>query len=81
MHLTARQSTGLTGTIKVPGDKSISHRALMLGASAVGRTTIDGLLEGEDVLATAAALGAMGIAIERGADGIWSVDGRGTGGL
>jgi 3-phosphoshikimate 1-carboxyvinyltransferase len=81
MTVTARQSTRLTGAITVPGDKSISHRALMLGASAVGRTTIEGLLEGEDVLATASALAAMGIAIDRGGDGVWTVDGRGTGGL
>ncbi len=81
MSVTARQSTRLTGAINVPGDKSISHRALMIGASAVGRTTIDGLLESEDVLATLAALRAMGIPITRGEDGIWSVDGRGTGGL
>jgi len=66
----------------VPGDKSISHRALMFGALAVGRTEITGLLEGEDVLATAAALRAMGAGIERGAaDGGWIVDGVGVGGL
>jgi 3-phosphoshikimate 1-carboxyvinyltransferase len=65
----------------VPGDKSISHRALMLGALAVGRTEITGLLEGEDVLATAAALRAMGAGIERGADARWLVDGVGIGGL
>src|SRR5262245_59707299 len=55
-----RPSTPLSGTVAVPGDKSISHRALMFGALAVGRTEISGLLEGEDVLATAAALRAMG---------------------
>ena len=68
MTVTARQSTRLSGAIIVPGDKSISHRALMLGASAIGRTTIDGLLEGEDVLATAAALSAMGVAIATALD-------------
>jgi 3-phosphoshikimate 1-carboxyvinyltransferase len=70
----------LCGTITVPGDKSISHRALMLGALAIGETIIDGLLEGEDVLATAAALLAMGAQIERrGAR--WHVHGVGVGGL
>ena len=57
----------------MPGDKSISHRALMLGGLAVGRTEISGLLEGEDVLATAAALRAMGAEIVREADGRWIV--------
>jgi len=71
----------LRGTIRVPGDKSISHRSLMLGALAVGKTTIRGLLEGEDVLATAAAMRAMGATIERSDDGIWTVQGVGVGGL
>ena len=55
----------LTGRIRVPGDKSISHRSLMFGALAVGETRVTGLLEGEDVMATAAALRAMGATIER----------------
>src|SRR3977135_1046593 len=71
----------LAGRISVPGDKSISHRALMFGALAVGRTEITGLLEGEDVLATAAALRAMGAGIVRDEDGRWLVDGVGLGGL
>ena len=71
----------LRGTIRVPGDKSISHRALMFGALAVGETRISGLLEGHDVLATAAALRAMGATIERVGDGEWSVHGVGVGGL
>ena len=71
----------LKGRIRVPGDKSISHRALMFGALAVGETRVTGLLEGEDVLATAAALRAMGATIEREADGTWSVHGVGVGGL
>ena len=70
----------LTGRIRVPGDKSISHRALMFGALAVGRSRISGLLEGEDVLATAAALRAMGAQIERDGEE-WVVDGVGVGGL
>jgi 3-phosphoshikimate 1-carboxyvinyltransferase len=76
-----RPPVPLSGTVTVPGDKSISHRALMFGALAVGRTEITGLLEGEDVLATAAALRAMGAGIERAADGTWRVDGVGIGGL
>ncbi len=71
----------LTGAMTVPGDKSISHRALMFSALAVGTSQIDGLLEGEDVLATAAALRAMGATITRLADGIWEVSGVGVGGL
>nr|WP_247711828.1 3-phosphoshikimate 1-carboxyvinyltransferase [Qipengyuania qiaonensis] len=70
----------LTGHIRVPGDKSISHRSLMFGALAVGRSRISGLLEGEDVLATAAALRAMGARIERDGED-WVVDGVGVGGL
>ena len=58
--LTAHLSEGLAGSLRVPGDKSISHRALMLAALAVGESTIDGLLEGEDVMRTAAALRALG---------------------
>ncbi|MBW8786013.1 MAG: 3-phosphoshikimate 1-carboxyvinyltransferase, partial [Novosphingobium sp.] len=71
----------LRGRVRVPGDKSISHRALMLSALAVGESRICGLLEGEDVLATAAALRAMGAGIDRTADGEWRVHGVGVGGL
>ena len=71
----------LRGTVRVPGDKSISHRALMLGALAVGETRVRGLLEGEDVLSTAAAMQAMGADIERNADGEWRIHGVGVGGL
>jgi len=73
----------LTGTITVPGDKSISHRSILLGASAVGETRVSGLLEGEDVLATAAAVEQMGAIIERPADpgGDWVIVGRGVGGM
>ena len=71
----------LTGRLRVPGDKSISHRSLMFGALAVGRTTARGLLEGEDVLATAAALRVMGAAIKRQDDGTWNIDGVGVGAL
>ncbi|WP_324262807.1 3-phosphoshikimate 1-carboxyvinyltransferase [Altererythrobacter sp. H2] len=71
----------LRGRIRGPGDKSISHRSLMLGALAVGETRVSGLLEGEDVLATAAAMRAMGAQIEREGDGTWSIHGVGVGGL
>ena len=71
----------LAGRVRVPGDKSISHRALMLAALAVGRTEITGLLEGEDVLATARAVAALGARTERTGAGRWSVDGVGIGGL
>ncbi|HQT64964.1 MAG: 3-phosphoshikimate 1-carboxyvinyltransferase [Acidocella sp. 20-57-95] len=75
-----RPSSPLSGEVSVPGDKSISHRALMFGALAVGQTRISGLLEGEDVLRTAAAMRALGAEISRdGAD--WLVAGRGIGGL
>jgi 3-phosphoshikimate 1-carboxyvinyltransferase len=77
----ARPSGPLAGTIRVAGDKSISHRALMLGALAVGRTEIAGLLEGEDVLATAAAMNALGATVGSAADGRWTVDGIGVGAL
>lgn len=71
----------LSGTAPVPGDKSISHRSLMLSALAVGTSRVRGLLEGEDVLATAAAMRAMGATIERDDSGIWTIDGVGVGGL
>ncbi|MEY3635400.1 MAG: 3-phosphoshikimate 1-carboxyvinyltransferase [Pseudomonadota bacterium] len=71
----------LRGMLKVPGDKSISHRSLMLSALAVGESKITGLLEGEDVLSTAAAMRAMGAHIERTGEGQWTVNGVGVGGL
>jgi 3-phosphoshikimate 1-carboxyvinyltransferase len=76
-----RPRAPLTGKIRVPGDKSISHRALMLGALAVGRTEISGLLDGEDVLATASAINALGAHAMRAGDGRWTVDGVGIAGL
>ena len=71
----------LSGRVRVPGDKSISHRALMLSALAIGESVIEGLLEGEDVLATAAAMRAMGADIVRAENGVWRVHGVGVGGL
>ncbi|MEX2201146.1 MAG: 3-phosphoshikimate 1-carboxyvinyltransferase, partial [Dongiaceae bacterium] len=79
--LRARAGKALRGRIDVPGDKSISHRALMLGGLAVGRSRIEGLLEGEDVLNTARAMRALGAGIVRDATGHWLVDGVGIGGL
>ncbi|MBI3710247.1 MAG: 3-phosphoshikimate 1-carboxyvinyltransferase [Proteobacteria bacterium] len=79
--LTARAGRALTGVIVAPGDKSISHRSLMLGGLAVGETRIHGLLEGEDVMRTAAAMRALGAEVVREADGTWRVHGRGIGGL
>jgi 3-phosphoshikimate 1-carboxyvinyltransferase len=67
--------------LRVPGDKSISHRALILGALTVGETTIGGLLEGEDVLHTAEVMRALGAKVERTPDGIWHVHGVGVGGF
>ncbi|WP_308814611.1 3-phosphoshikimate 1-carboxyvinyltransferase [Sphingomonas sp. GV3] len=71
----------LRGSVTVPGDKSISHRSLMFAGLAVGESRIRGLLEGEDVLATAGAMRAMGADIARGDDGTWTVHGVGVGGL
>jgi 3-phosphoshikimate 1-carboxyvinyltransferase len=71
----------LRGEASIPGDKSVSHRALMLGALAVGETRIEGLLEGEDVLRTAAAMRAMGAEVEQFGSGSWRVAGVGVGGL
>jgi len=79
--LVARPVGRLQGRIRAPGDKSISHRALMFGALALGETTVRGLLEGEDVLATAAALRALGAEITHARErGLWRVRGFGVGG-
>lgn len=79
--LIARAGRPLRGSCRVPGDKSISHRALMLGGLAVGETRVTGLLEGEDVLATAAAMQAMGADVVREGEGAWRIRGVGIGGL
>lgn len=79
--LAARKSGALAGTARVPGDKSISHRALILGAMAVGETRITGLLESEDVLNTAKAMRALGARVERTGDCAWSVHGVGVAGF
>jgi 3-phosphoshikimate 1-carboxyvinyltransferase len=77
----ARPSSTLSGRGQVPGDKSISQRALILGALAVGETRISGLLEGEDVLNTAQAMRALGATVERTGEGAWSVRGVGVSGF
>jgi 3-phosphoshikimate 1-carboxyvinyltransferase len=79
--LTARRSGPLKGRVRVPGDKSISHRALILGALAVGETRISGLLEGEDVLNTGKAVRALGAAVERTGLGAWRLHGVGVAGF
>ena len=79
--MTSRRSGPLQGRAEVPGDKSISHRALILGAMAVGETRISGLLEGQDVLDTARAMQAFGAEVVRHAPGTWSVEGVGVGGF
>jgi len=79
--LEARSSGPLSGTVRVPGDKSISHRALILGALAVGETRISGLLEGEDVLNTAKAMRALGATVQRTGEFAWSVRGVGVAGF
>lgn len=79
--LTARRGAPLKGRIRVPGDKSISHRALILGAMTVGETSVSGLLEGEDVIHTANAMRALGARLERTDEGIWRIHGVGVGGF
>src|SRR3989475_11519827 len=79
--LAARRSGPLKGRVRVPGDKSISHRALIFGALTVGETRVSGLLEGEDVLNTGKAMRALGATVERVAEGAWRVHGVGVGGF
>lgn len=81
MPLTARRSAALTGRVRVPGDKSISQRALIVGALTVGETRITGLLEGEDVINTGKAMRALGATVERTGEGAWIVHGVGVAGF
>lgn len=81
MKLTSSQASPLKGTPIIPGDKSISHRALMFGGLAIGETVIHGLLEGEDVIRTAEAMRAMGADITKDENNIWRCHGVGIGGL
>ncbi|MGH6981942.1 MAG: 3-phosphoshikimate 1-carboxyvinyltransferase, partial [Stellaceae bacterium] len=78
--LRSAPARALSGRVAIPGDKSVSHRALIFGALAVGTTRVAGLLEGEDVLNTARALRRLGVPIERGG-AAWVVHGVGIGGL
>src|SRR6185312_17098272 len=77
--LTSGTAGRLSGTCRVPGDKSLSHRSLILGGLAIGRTRVTGLLEGEDVLATAGAMRALGAGVTRQGEGEWIVSGVGIG--
>jgi len=79
--LSALRADALEGIAEIPGDKSVSHRALIFGAMAVGQTTVTGLLEGEDVLDTARAMRALGAEIARDESGTWRIHGVGTGGF
>jgi 3-phosphoshikimate 1-carboxyvinyltransferase len=79
--VTARAKGPLTGRVRVPGDKSISHRAMIFGLLAIGETKISGLLEGEDVIRTAAAARALGAIVHHDGPGAWRVRGVGIGGL
>ncbi|PSC04833.1 3-phosphoshikimate 1-carboxyvinyltransferase [Alsobacter soli] len=79
--LSAQGGPPLRGRVRVPGDKSISHRAMIFGLLAVGETTVEGLLEGEDVLRTAEACRALGATMERTGEGAWRIQGVGVGGL
>jgi len=77
----SKRVTNLRGHAKVPGDKSISHRSLILGALSIGKTKIHGLLEGHDVIDTAKAMSSFGALVEKNKDGDWTVDGFGVGGF
>ncbi|MEM6374635.1 MAG: 3-phosphoshikimate 1-carboxyvinyltransferase [Pseudomonadota bacterium] len=79
--MTSHFSTALSGIARVPGDKSVSHRALILGALSVGETRVSGLLEGQDVLDTAAAMRCFGAELERSEEGTWIIHGVGVGGF
>lgn len=76
-HLTSKAGGPLNGTVRAPGDKSMSHRSMILGAMATGVTEVEGLLEGDDVLATARAAEAFGATVDRLGDGKWRITGRG----
>lgn len=76
-HLTARRSPALDGSVRAPGDKSMSHRSMIFGAMATGVTEVEGLLEGDDVLATARAAEAFGAKVERLGEGRWRITGQG----
>ena len=76
-QLTASRSSALAGQVRAPGDKSMSHRAMILGGMASGTTDVEGLLEGDDVLATARAVEAFGAKVQRTGEGTWRIEGAG----
>lgn len=79
--VTSRRGGPLRGRVRVPGDKSISHRAMIFGLLAIGETRVSGLLEGEDVMRTAAAARALGAIVHHDGPGAWRITGVGVGGL
>ena len=80
--VTSHFSEKVVGEVLIPGDKSISHRSLMIGATAIGETKVKGLLESDDVIATVHALRCLGVDIEKDEkNGLWIISGRGVGGL
>ena len=79
--MSSKRVTNLSGNANVPGDKSISHRSLILGALSIGKTKIHGLLEGQDVIDTAKAMSSFGALVEKHKNGEWTVDGFGVGGF
>ena len=79
--MSSTRVTNLRGEANVPGDKSISHRSLILGALSIGKTKIHGLLEGQDVIDTAKAMRSFGALVEKQKSGEWTVDGFGVGGF
>ena len=78
MRASSRPVVRITGTVRAPGDKSCSHRAVMMAAVAAGESTVTGLLEGEDVLNTAKAVKALGAGVERTGQGAWTIEGVGA---
>jgi 3-phosphoshikimate 1-carboxyvinyltransferase len=81
LNLKAHNSSSLNGSIKVPGDKSISHRSVIIGGLAVGETIVNGLLESEDVLHTITAMREFGVIVKKLDEQQWSIYGRGVGGF
>ena len=81
MKALSQSSSALSGTVRAPGDKSISHRAMIFGAMASGITTVEGLLEGDDIMASAQAMRDFGAKITRGENGVWTVTGCGEAGF
>ena len=79
--MSSTRVTSLRGQANIPGDKSISHRSLILGALSIGKTRIHGLLEGQDVIDTAKAMNSFGALVKKHKNGEWTVDGFGVGGF